>query len=83
MTEPTSMSPEGAADVIVTEYRVGQDNLQPKLGPFSLDIHNPVFVISGATIIAFVFLSLFYPLLRGSWAKFRMRKVDGSVRDED
>ena len=26
-----------------TDYEVGQDNIQP----FGLDIHNPVFVISG------------------------------------
>jgi BCCT family betaine/carnitine transporter len=55
------MSPEGAADVIETDYRIGQDNLQPRLGPFSLDIHNPVFVISGVTIILFVFFALALP----------------------
>ncbi len=38
----------------VTEYEVGQDNIQP----FGLDIHNPVFVISALTIIAFVLLTL-------------------------
>jgi BCCT family betaine/carnitine transporter len=47
--------------VIVTGYRIGQDNLQPRLGPFSLDIHNPVFVISGVTIIVFVFFALALP----------------------
>ena len=61
MSEPTSMSPQGAAAVIVTDYRIGQDNLQPRLGPFSLDIHNPVFVISGVTIIVFVFFALALP----------------------
>jgi BCCT family betaine/carnitine transporter len=55
------MSPEGASGVIVTDYRIGQDNLQPRLGPFSLDIHNPVFVISGVTIILFVFFALALP----------------------
>ena len=38
----------------VTEYEVGQDNVRP----FGLDIHNPVFVISALSIIAFVLLSL-------------------------
>ncbi len=38
----------------VTEYEVGQDNIQP----FGLDIHNPVFVISALSIIAFVLLTL-------------------------
>jgi len=61
MSEQTGMSPAGAADVIETDYRIGQDNLQPRLGPFNLDIHNPVFVISGATIIAFVFFALALP----------------------
>jgi BCCT family betaine/carnitine transporter len=37
-----------------SEYEVGQDNIQP----FGLDIHNPVFVISALSIIAFVLLSL-------------------------
>src|SRR5918993_3972406 len=60
MSEP-GISPQGAAAVIVTDYRIGQDNLQPRLGPFSLDIHNPVFVISGMTIIVFVFFALALP----------------------
>jgi betaine/carnitine transporter, BCCT family len=34
--------PEGASDVIDTEYEVGQSNITPKIGPFGLDIHNPV-----------------------------------------
>ena len=38
----------------VTDYEAGQDNIQV----FGLDIHNPVFVVSGITIIAFVFFSL-------------------------
>jgi len=33
-----------------TDYEVGQDNIRP----FGLDIHNPVFVISGLAIVAFV-----------------------------
>ena len=43
--------PDGAAVPIETEYEIGQDNIQPRLGPFGLDIHNPVFVVSGLTII--------------------------------
>ena len=61
MSEHTGMSPAGPAAVIETDYRIGQDNLQPKLGPFSLDIHNPVFVISGVTIMVFVFFALALP----------------------
>jgi BCCT family betaine/carnitine transporter len=61
MSTRTDLIPEGPASVIDTDYMVGQDNIQPKLGPFSLDIHNPVFVISGLTIIVFVFFTLALP----------------------
>lgn len=37
-----------------TDYEVGQDNVQL----FGLDVHNPVFMVSGLTIVAFVFFSL-------------------------
>jgi BCCT family betaine/carnitine transporter len=37
-----------------TDYEVGQDNIQP----FGLDIPNPVFVLSGLSIVAFVLLTL-------------------------
>ncbi|HEX9789654.1 MAG TPA: BCCT family transporter [Kiloniellales bacterium] len=61
MTMETNTSPDGAASPIDTDYTVGQDNIQPKLGPFNLDVHNPVFAISGLTIVAFVFFSLALP----------------------
>lgn len=38
------------------DYEVGQDNVQI----FGLDIHNPVFIVSGLTIVAFVFFSLVF-----------------------
>ncbi len=57
MNSPTD-GPTGEADIIETEYEIGQDNIQASIGPFGLDIHNPVFVISGLTIVAFVFLTL-------------------------
>ena len=58
MTDQTTTGPDGASDVIDTEYTVGQDNIKTSIGPFGLDIHNPVFVISGLTIVAFTFLTL-------------------------
>ncbi len=58
MSDQAMPQPDGPANLIQTEYEVGQDNIQPKLGPFGLDIHNPVFVISGLTIVAFVFFTL-------------------------
>jgi len=50
--------PDGPAAIIQTDYEIGQHNIQPRLGPFGLDIHNPVFAISGLTIIAFVLVTL-------------------------
>ena len=56
MTEDTGSpipEPDGAATLIETDYEIGQDNIEAQLGPFGLDIHNPVFLVSGLTIIAF------------------------------
>ncbi|MGY6696507.1 MAG: BCCT family transporter [Roseinatronobacter sp.] len=50
--------PEGASEIIQTDYEIGQDNITPKVGPFDLDIHNPVFVISGLVVVAFVIITL-------------------------
>ncbi len=54
-------APEGHSDLIDTDYEIGQDNIVAKVGPFGLDIHNPVFVISGLVIIAFVAYALAAP----------------------
>ncbi|WP_373353587.1 BCCT family transporter [Pseudoroseicyclus sp. CXY001] len=59
-------APEGASDVIETEYSVGQDNIETQIGPFGLDIHNPVFMISGLAIVVFVFYTLALPEQAGS-----------------
>ncbi len=53
--------PEGHSDIIETDYSIGQDNIETRIGPFGLDIHNPVFLISGLSIIAFVFYALALP----------------------
>ncbi len=39
-----------------TDYKIGQHNVTP----FGLDIHNPVFMISGITIAAFVLITLMF-----------------------
>jgi betaine/carnitine transporter, BCCT family len=44
-----------------TDHVVGQDNIQTNIGPFGLDIHNPVFLISGLGIFAFVIGTLMVP----------------------
>ncbi|VVT29376.1 conserved membrane hypothetical protein [Roseovarius sp. EC-HK134] len=54
-------APEGQSDLIETVYEIGQDNVQPQVGPFGLDIHNPVFFISGLSIVIFVFYALALP----------------------
>ena len=61
MSDEGIAAPEGAADIIDTDYTVGQDNIQAQVGPFGLDIHNPVFLISGLSIVALVFLTLALP----------------------
>ena len=52
------MAPDGAVNPINTDYKVGQDNIVMKVGPFGLDIHNRVFAISGLAVVAFVILTL-------------------------
>ncbi|WP_271271440.1 BCCT family transporter [Aliamphritea hakodatensis] len=44
------------SDDIKTSYKIGQDNITP----FGLDIHNPVFLISGLSIVAFVLITLMF-----------------------
>ena len=62
--------PEGDSDIIDTDYEIGQDNVEPKIGPFQLDVHNPVFLVSGIVVVAFVILTLAFqsqvePLFEG------------------
>lgn len=58
---PGIPEPEGAATLIDTDYEIGQDNVEGNVGPFGFDIHNPVFLISGISIVAFVFYALALP----------------------
>ena len=52
------MTPDGEVKPIDTDYQIGQDNVVMQIGPFGLDIHNRVFMISGLTVVAFVILTL-------------------------
>ena len=54
-------------DLIATEYEVGQHNVEGNVGPFGFDIHNPVFLISGHRIVAFVFYALALPEQAGAF----------------
>ncbi|MCW1931791.1 BCCT family transporter [Pararhodobacter zhoushanensis] len=47
-------APEGPADIIDTDFEIGQNNVQL----FGLDIHNPVFAISGLSVVAFVIVTM-------------------------
>jgi len=53
--------PEGHSEIISTDYQIGQDNIEGEMGPFGFDIHNPVFMIAGLSIVAFVFYALALP----------------------
>ena len=53
--------PEGASDLIETDYEIGQDNIETTVGPIPLDIHNPVCLISGLSVVAFVIYALLAP----------------------
>jgi len=59
--------PDGDADVIDTDYEVGQHNVQRQYGPFEIDVHNPVFVISGLTIVLLVLFALIAPQAAGDF----------------
>ena len=61
MSDETIVSPDGDTTPIETDYTVGQDNIQPQIGPIGMDIHNPVFLISGLTIVAFVIFATAAP----------------------
>jgi len=50
-------APSGAANLIDTDYVVGQDNIKGRF-LFNLDIHGKVFSISALTVVLFVVLAL-------------------------
>ncbi len=52
------MVPDGEVNPIDTDYQIGQDNIELKIGPFGLDIHNRVFLISALAVVAFVILTV-------------------------
>ncbi|WP_321449512.1 BCCT family transporter [uncultured Cohaesibacter sp.] len=54
-------APEGDTEIIETDYEIGQDNVEGQVGPFGFDVHNPVFLVSGLCIVAFVFYALALP----------------------
>ncbi|MBM2577973.1 BCCT family transporter [Jannaschia sp. Os4] len=70
--------PEGHAAPIETEYEIGQDNLETKVGPFALDFHNPVFLVSAAMVVGFVILALLAP----DWSQETFTAIRNFVKSE-
>ncbi|MFQ6552127.1 BCCT family transporter [Aestuariibius insulae] len=69
MTDATDQGippPTDTALLVETDYEIGQDNVEGSVGPFGFDIHNPVFLISGVSIVAFVFYTLALPEQSGA-----------------
>lgn len=56
MTQSNETPDEAAPHPIDTDFEMGQHNISP----FGLDIHNPVFLISGLSIVAFVLVTLMF-----------------------
>ena len=54
-------------DPIDTDYEIGQDNVIGKVGKFHIDLHNPVFLVSGLTIVAFIVLGLIFREQANEW----------------
>lgn len=54
-------APEGATQIIETDYEIGQDNLNYRRRfVFEMDIHNVVFSVSAISIVAFTLLTLMF-----------------------
>jgi BCCT family betaine/carnitine transporter len=70
MSDETFVAPDGHADLIDTQYEIGQDNVQPHIGPFDFDIHNPVFVVSGLAVVAIVAVTLLFPAQAGAFLEW-------------
>ncbi len=60
MTNSTEQTLVPGSVPIETDYEIGQDNIEMRLGPFGLDIHNPVFLISGLSVIGLVLFCLLF-----------------------
>ena len=56
MTDSDQNSGANAPNPIDTDFELGQDNVTP----FGLDVHNPVFLVSGISIVAFVLITLMF-----------------------
>ncbi|WP_322520512.1 BCCT family transporter [Guyparkeria halophila] len=60
-------APEGAANLIDTDYKIGQDNYQASPMGVNIDLHGAVFSFSSLVVLAFVILTLALPDQAASW----------------
>jgi BCCT family betaine/carnitine transporter len=63
-TSPESVgipAPDGATNLIDTDYEIGQDNYQASPLGVNIDIHGAVFAVSSLVILGFVILTLALP----------------------
>ena len=60
MSDASSSTPDVSTSAIETDYTVGQDNIQRQIGRLGFDVHNPVFMISAISIVAFVIVTLMF-----------------------
>ena len=66
-TAPDRPDPEGGGNPIDTEFEMGQDNVEGTVGRVPFDIHNPVFMISAISVMAFVFFALVFDVQAGAF----------------
>ncbi|MCW8829792.1 MAG: BCCT family transporter [Gammaproteobacteria bacterium] len=58
---PGIPAPEGAANLIDTDYQVGQDNYSTQALGINIDIHGAVFSFSSLVVLTFVIITLALP----------------------
>ncbi|GAA3555055.1 BCCT family transporter [Marinobacter xestospongiae] len=50
--------PEGRANRIDTDYELGQDNIESRIGPIFFDVHNRVFIVAGIIVLSIAFFAI-------------------------
>ena len=61
LAAPGIPAPEGAANLIDTDYQIGQDNYSTSKFGIRIDIHGAVFMFSSLVVLAFVIITLALP----------------------
>jgi BCCT family betaine/carnitine transporter len=61
LAAPGIPAPQGAANLIDTDYQIGQDNYSTSKFGIRIDIHGAVFMFSSLVILAFVIITLALP----------------------